>query len=56
MVKSIDTFDEGQGSRMSQTQKAQDYGIVAENKESSSQIYYEQNQLTQNATTLQNIN
>ena len=46
MVKSIDTFEEGQGSRMSQTQKAQDYGIVAENQESSSQIIYEQNQMT----------
>lgn len=32
MVKSIDTF-EGQGSRLSQTQKAQDYAIVAENGE-----------------------
>ena len=35
MVKSIDTFEEGQGSRMSVTQKAQDYGIVAEHQESS---------------------
>jgi hypothetical protein len=45
LVKSIDTFEEGQGSRMSQTQKAQDYGIVAEHQESSSMIYGE-NQLT----------
>ena len=45
MVKSIDTFEEGQGSRMSQTQKAQDHGIVVENKDSSS-IIYEQNQMT----------
>ena len=44
LVKSIDTFEEGQGSRMSQTQKAQDYGIVAEHQESSSMIYGENQQ------------
>lgn len=35
MVRSIDTFEEGQGSRMSQTQKAQGIGIVTEHQESS---------------------
>lgn len=53
MVKSMDTF-EGQGSRLSQTQKAENHAIVAENGEA--QVIYAENQQTQDAKTLQNIN
>ena len=41
MVKSMDTF-EGQGSRLSQTQKAENHAIVAENGEA--QVIYAENQ------------
>lgn len=53
MVKSMDTLD-GQGSRLSQTQKAENHAIVAENGEA--QVIYAENQQTQDAKTLQNIN